>query len=100
MLPEQSLLLNSRGEVVPGQGLLVSIAPVGIAFGMGIFSSWKPAATAPGENAPSTRQSYAYRRYAYEEPLPWDHLSPGVKKEALLREHRRAWEEAQRHGGE
>ncbi|HOB87079.1 MAG TPA: TIGR03960 family B12-binding radical SAM protein [Bacillota bacterium] len=45
-------------------------------------------------------ESYAYRRYAYEEPLPWDHLSPGVKKEALLREHRRAWEEAQRHGGE
>ena len=34
--------------------------------------------------------AYACRRYAYEDLLPWDHIDPGVKKDFLVREHRRA----------
>ncbi len=33
---------------------------------------------------------YAYRRYAYDEPLPWDHIDCGVSKQYLAREHKRA----------
>lgn len=33
---------------------------------------------------------YAYRHYAYDEPLPWDHIDAGVSKEYLANEHRRA----------
>jgi radical SAM family uncharacterized protein len=34
--------------------------------------------------------AYAGRRYAYADLLPWDHIDPGVKKDFLVREHRRA----------
>jgi radical SAM family uncharacterized protein len=33
---------------------------------------------------------YAYRRYEYEDVLPWDHIGAGVSKKYLVREHRRA----------
>lgn len=33
---------------------------------------------------------YAYRRYAYTDTLPWDHLDPGIGKQFLILEHRRA----------
>ncbi len=33
---------------------------------------------------------YAYRRYAYTDTLPWEHLDPGVSKKYLALEHRRA----------
>lgn len=33
---------------------------------------------------------YAYRRYNYDDVLPWDHLGAGVSKKYLVREHRRA----------
>ena len=33
---------------------------------------------------------YAHRRFAYTDPLPWDHLNPGVSKEFLREEHQRA----------
>lgn len=33
---------------------------------------------------------YAYRELAYDELLPWDHLSPVVRKEFLVRENERA----------
>jgi len=35
---------------------------------------------------------YAYREYGYKDPLPWDHLDVGVRREFLVREHRRALE--------
>jgi radical SAM family uncharacterized protein len=33
---------------------------------------------------------YALRKFAYEEPLPWDHIDTGITKEFLIREHQRA----------
>lgn len=33
---------------------------------------------------------YAYRRYDYGDPLPWDHIDSGVSKKYLAGEHRRA----------
>lgn len=33
---------------------------------------------------------YAYRRYNYDDMLPWDHISAGVNKVYLIEEHRRA----------
>ncbi len=35
-------------------------------------------------------ESYAYRRFDYNEPLPWDHLDCGVDKKYFIREHREA----------
>ena len=39
-------------------------------------------------------RSYANRAFVHEEILPWDHLSSGVSKEYLIREHRQALAEA------
>lgn len=33
---------------------------------------------------------YAYRRYDYDDPLPWDHIDAGVSRRYLAHEHRRA----------
>lgn len=33
---------------------------------------------------------YAYRRYRYEDILPWDHIDAGVSKKYLIREHKKA----------
>ncbi|OAT85569.1 TIGR03960 family B12-binding radical SAM protein [Desulfotomaculum copahuensis] len=33
---------------------------------------------------------YAYRRYNYDDILPWDHIGAGVSKAYLIKEHRRA----------
>jgi len=33
---------------------------------------------------------YAYREIPYEEVLPWDHISSGVRKEYLIKEHQKA----------
>ena len=33
---------------------------------------------------------YAYRKIPYEEILPWDHISCGVRKSYLIREHQKA----------
>ncbi|MDI6710559.1 MAG: TIGR03960 family B12-binding radical SAM protein [Bacillota bacterium] len=35
-------------------------------------------------------EDYAYRRYAYEDILPWGHLDAGVSKRFLALEHKRA----------
>ncbi|MDZ4131630.1 MAG: B12-binding domain-containing radical SAM protein, partial [Dethiobacteria bacterium] len=35
-------------------------------------------------------ESYAYRRFNYEDHLPWDHLQCGVSKETFIREHRQS----------
>jgi len=35
-------------------------------------------------------ESYAYKRYTYEDLLPWDHIHTGVSKEYLIREHKKA----------
>ncbi|HAG11670.1 MAG TPA: TIGR03960 family radical SAM protein [Desulfotomaculum sp.] len=35
-------------------------------------------------------ESYAYKKYAYEDLLPWDHIHTGVSKKYLIREHQRA----------
>ncbi|TYO98025.1 TIGR03960 family B12-binding radical SAM protein [Desulfallas thermosapovorans] len=37
---------------------------------------------------------YAYHRYEYNDTLPWDHISAGVSKKYLVREHRRSMEGA------
>lgn len=34
--------------------------------------------------------TYAYRRFKYDDYLPWDHLFCGVNKEIFIREHERA----------
>jgi hypothetical protein len=36
--------------------------------------------------------TYAYRRYNYDDPLPWDHIDAGVSKQYLILEHKRAME--------
>lgn len=33
---------------------------------------------------------YAYREIPYDEVLPWDHISSGVRKEYLIKEHQKA----------
>jgi radical SAM family uncharacterized protein len=33
---------------------------------------------------------YACRSYKYDDPLPWDHIDPGVSKQYLVLEHKRA----------
>jgi len=35
-------------------------------------------------------QFYAYRKLAYDEFLPWDHINTGVSKKYLLKEHEKA----------
>ncbi|WP_347488067.1 TIGR03960 family B12-binding radical SAM protein [Desulfoscipio sp. XC116] len=39
-------------------------------------------------------EGYAYRRYQYDDVLPWDHIGAGVSKKYLVREHRRSLEGA------
>ncbi len=34
--------------------------------------------------------SYAYRRFGYDDPLPWGHIDAGVSRKYLVSEHRRA----------
>ncbi len=36
---------------------------------------------------------YVYRRYQYQDVLPWDHIDSGVSKAFLINEHRRALQE-------
>ena len=50
------------------------------------FSRWQTAFQA----ARLDPEDYAAWRPRYEDPLPWDHLHPGVTKDFLIREHRRA----------
>lgn len=35
-------------------------------------------------------EAYAYRRYSYDDPLPWSHIDTGVSKQYLVLEHKRA----------
>ncbi|MFZ5642275.1 MAG: TIGR03960 family B12-binding radical SAM protein [Bacillota bacterium] len=35
---------------------------------------------------------YAFRRFAYEDVLPWDHIEAGLDRRFLVREHKRAME--------
>lgn len=37
-----------------------------------------------------TPEEFAYRRFGYEDVLPWDHLEAGVSKAFLVAEHKRA----------
>ena len=50
---------------------------------------WLEAFGAAGVNP----EDYAYRRYWYEEVLPWDHIDTGVSREFLIAEHQRAYRE-------
>ncbi len=50
------------------------------------FEAWKKAF----EAAELDPDWYAYRRYQYEDILPWDHIDSGVSKEFLIREHQQA----------
>lgn len=52
------------------------------------FSLWRQALADTGIDP----EWYAYRRYGYEDILPWDHIEAGVSKRHLVREHRRAME--------
>ncbi|MFZ5631787.1 MAG: TIGR03960 family B12-binding radical SAM protein [Bacillota bacterium] len=52
------------------------------------YSLWRKAF----EDAGLDPEWYAYRRYSYEDVLPWDHIEAGVSREFLAREHRRAME--------
>ncbi|MDD4767481.1 MAG: TIGR03960 family B12-binding radical SAM protein [Desulfotomaculaceae bacterium] len=35
-------------------------------------------------------EAYAYRRFGYDDPLPWSHIDPGVSRQYLVLEHERA----------
>ncbi|MHB8990091.1 MAG: TIGR03960 family B12-binding radical SAM protein, partial [Chloroflexota bacterium] len=50
------------------------------------FDLWQQAFAAEGMDI----HAVAERQLSLEEPLPWDHISPGVKKSFLVREYRRA----------
>lgn len=50
------------------------------------FSRWQKAF----ERAGLDPAFYAYRRFRYEDVLPWDHIDAGVSREYLVREHQRA----------
>ena len=50
------------------------------------FQLWRQAIQELDLNA----ESYAYRRFSYDEYLPWDHLHCGVNKEIFIREHRQS----------
>jgi len=52
------------------------------------FSRWEAALAQANLSA----RDYAGDAPAYTDPLPWDHLSAGIDKEFLIREHRRAME--------
>ncbi len=50
------------------------------------FQLWRQAFQELDLNA----ESYAYRRFSYDEQLPWNHLHCGVNKEIFIREHRQS----------
>ncbi|MCJ7807029.1 MAG: TIGR03960 family B12-binding radical SAM protein, partial [Clostridia bacterium] len=50
------------------------------------FQLWRQAFQELDLNA----ESYAYRRFSYDEQLPWEHLHCGVNKEIFIREHRQS----------
>ncbi len=52
------------------------------------FSAWMQAFQAVGIKG----ESYALHSPSYDDPLPWDHISTGVCKDFLIREHQRAVE--------
>lgn len=57
------------------------------------FSSrcdWKTASKQANLNT----DFYVYRNISPDEILPWDYIDPGIKKEVLIREHRRTIEDA------
>ncbi|MDD4335156.1 MAG: TIGR03960 family B12-binding radical SAM protein [Desulfotomaculaceae bacterium] len=35
-------------------------------------------------------EAYAYRRFSYDDPLPWSHIDTGVSRQYLVLEHKRA----------
>lgn len=37
-------------------------------------------------------EAYAYRRFSYDDPLPWGHIDAGVSRQYLVREHQQALE--------
>ncbi|MFZ5898398.1 MAG: TIGR03960 family B12-binding radical SAM protein [Bacillota bacterium] len=47
---------------------------------------WRQAFSDAGLNP----EDFAYRRFGYEDVLPWDHLEVGVSKAFLIAEHKRA----------
>ena len=42
-------------------------------------------------------EQYAYRSFAYDDILPWDHIDSGVSKKYLAQEHKRALEQVLTH---
>lgn len=51
------------------------------------FTAWQRAFQENGLDP----EGYAYRRYGYNEILPWDHIHTGVSREFLIQEHERAF---------
>jgi len=45
------------------------------------------------ENVGIDPEAYAYRRFEYDDTLPWDMIDAGVSKEFLIRENKKAHEE-------
>ncbi|MFO7951995.1 MAG: TIGR03960 family B12-binding radical SAM protein [Bacillota bacterium] len=50
------------------------------------FDLWREAFQKTGVRG----ENYAYRRFSYEQNLPWDHLHCGVDKKVLVGEHQKA----------
>ena len=55
------------------------------------FQRWQKAS----EELSLDIESYAYRRFDYDDYLPWNHLHCGINKEIFIREHRQALAGAQ-----
>ncbi|MEW5954353.1 MAG: TIGR03960 family B12-binding radical SAM protein [Bacillota bacterium] len=52
------------------------------------YKRWQEAFDALGINP----ESYARRRFGYDDVLPWDHIDAGVSRKYLVQEHRQALE--------
>jgi len=50
------------------------------------FENWEKAFHDTG----SDPENFAYQRFKYDQPLPWDHIDCGVKKEIFISEHHKA----------
>ena len=53
---------------------------------MFVYKRWQEAFGALGINP----ESYAHRRFKYDDVLPWDHIDAGVSRRYLVQEHRQA----------
>ncbi len=59
------------------------------------FDNWKKAFHDTGIDP----ETFAYQQFKYDQPLPWDHINCGVKKEIFVSEHHKAMQIDAEEGG-